>query len=387
MFPDRPVFSFDSLIERRRAMGVMALAPLLTSLPWQAQAQGSALRLVSHGELTGSSASQYNPWIAAAQAVFDRANKSGGVGGRPIELIKRDTGGKPKLAEEMTRKSLTEDNPLAFFGFGGGLVVEAVLPLLGEARVPMLATFSGSDELRGVTPYMFHIRPGFKAEVVAIVRQMKSMGLSKVAVAVSNRHIGKNGMEQIEAMRAGSGIDWTFQPFKTDGSDMAIAAQSLAKVNAQALLVLAPAGPGVALIQAVQKAGYQGQIYGLSVLSAANLYKELGANSRGITLTQANPLPNSKVPFVRDDFNKLMAVAGITNPQVEHVEGYIAARVMLEALRRAGPGVDRDSLVKALEGLRNFDLGGYVVDFGPGRREGSQQVFITMITVDGRLVA
>ncbi len=368
-------------------MEVLALAPWLASLPLQVQAQGSALRLVSHGELTGPSASQYNPWIAAAQAVFDRANKSGGVGGRPIELIKRDTGGKAKVAEEMTRKSLAEDKPLAFFGFGGGLVVEAVLALINEARVPLLASFSGSDELRGVTPYMFHIRPGFKAEVVAIVRQMKSMGLSKVAVAVSNRPIGKNGMEQIEALRAASGIDWTFQPFKTDGSDMATAAQALAKVNAQALLVLAPSGPGVALVQAVQKAGYQNQIYGLSVLSAANLYKELGASSRGITLTQTSPPPNSKVLFVREDFSKLMTDAGIANAQLEHVEGYIAARVMLEALRRAGPGVDRESLVKALEGVRNFDLGGYVVDFGPGKREGSQQVFMTMISVNGRLVA
>jgi ABC-type branched-subunit amino acid transport system substrate-binding protein len=352
----------------------------------RAWAQSSPIRLVSHGDTSGVNANQYKPWIAGAQAVFERANKSGGVGGRPIELIVRDTGGKPKVAEELTVRSIAEDNATAFFGFGGGPVVKAVLPLIDKARMPLLASFSGADELHGVTPYMFHIRPSFKVEVAHIVQQMQTIGLKRVSVAAIDRPIGSGGVAQIEKLKAESGIEWMIVPFKQDLSDMGTAVASLLKPSPQAILVLAPSGPGVELIDRAKKAGYAGSWYGLSALSSGYAHEKLGNRARGIVLTQASPTPTAKTPFIRDDFSKLMAQAGIQSPQVEHVEGYIAARVMLEALKRAGPKIDSAAVVKSLESIRNFDLGGYTVDFGPDKREGSSKVFLTMISRDGRLV-
>ena len=368
-----------------RWCGALPMATALALAPW-AWAQSGPIRLVSHGDTSGANANQYKPWIAGAQAVFERANKSGGIGGRPIELIVRNTGGKPKVAEELTAKSLAEDKGTAFFGFGGGPVVKAVLPLIDQARMPLVASFSGADELRGVTPYMFHIRPGFKVEVARIVRQMQSMGLKRVGVAAIDRPIGTGGVAQIEKLKAESGIEWVIVPFKEDRSDMDAAVASLLKPSPQAILVLAPSGPGVELIDRAKKAGYAGSWYGLSVLGASYAHEKLGDRARGIVLTQTSPLPAAKTPFIRDDFSKLMAQAGIQSPQVEHVEGYIAARVMLEALKRAGPKIDSAAVVKAMESLRNFDLGGYTVDFGPDKRDGASSIFLTMIARDGKLV-
>lgn len=368
-----------------RWCGALTVAAATAGAPalW---AQSGPIRLVSHGDTSGANANQYKPWIAGAQAVFDRANKGGGIGGRPIELVVRDTGGKPKAAEELTTKSLAEDRAVAFFGFGGGPVVKAVLPLIDKAQMPMVASFSGADELRGATPFMFHIRPGFKVEVQRIVQQMQSMGLKRVAVAAIDRPIGTGGVAQIEKLKPQSGIEWVTVPFKEDRSDMDAAVAALVKAAPQAILVLAPSGPGVELIDRTKKAGYNGSWYGLSVLSAGYAYEKLGERARGIVLTQTSPLPAAKTPFIRDDFSKLMAQAGIQQPQVEHVEGYIAARVMLEALKRAGPKVDSAAVVKAMESLRNFDLGGYTVDFGPDKRDGANSVFLTMIARDGKLV-
>ena len=68
------------------------------------------------------------------------------------------------------------------------------------------------------------------------------------------------------------------------------------------------------------------------------------------------------------------------------LEGYIAAKVMAEGLRLAGPNPTREKLVNALAGLRNHDLGGFVVDYGKAGRQGSRFVEVTIVGTAGRLL-
>lgn len=191
-------------------------------------------------------------------------------------------------------------------------------------------------------------------------------------------------MEQIEKLKAQSGIEWTIVP-KTSRMGTPLL-HACSKQAPQAILVLALSAPGVGLIDRAKKADYAGSWYGLSVLGASYAHEKLGERARGIVLTQSSPLPAAKTPFIRDDFSKLMTQAGIQSPQVEHVEGYIAARVMLEALKRASPKLDSTAVVKAMESLCNFDLGGHLVDFGPDKRDRSSRIFLSMISRDGKLV-
>jgi branched-chain amino acid transport system substrate-binding protein len=133
--------------------------------------------------------------------------------------------------------------------------------------------------------------------------------------------------------------------------------------------------------------GYTGAWYGLSVLSSAHVQKVLGEQARGIVVSQAAPLPNAKVPMIRDDFAPLMAQTGIKEPQVEHVEGYIAARTMLEVLKRCNGRFDPATIYQAAHNLPRLDLGGVQVDFAGGNRNGSNRVFISLISRDGKLVS
>jgi branched-chain amino acid transport system substrate-binding protein len=66
------------------------------------------------------------------------------------------------------------------------------------------------------------------------------------------------------------------------------------------------------------------------------------------------------------------------------LESYIAAKVMVEALRRAGPKVTRESFMQALDGLRGYDAGGYLVSFAPGNHNGSSYVELAVMGKDGR---
>lgn len=373
-------------IERRKVLQLGALATCWPAVGWSQSADNGVVRLVSHGDETGASQPQYLPWIAGAKAVFERANAERSLGNTRIELIQRDTGGKKDKAIELTQKSLAEDKATAFFGFGGGPVLEAVLPLMTEAKMPMIGSFTGADTTREVSPYMFHTRPSFNIEVEHIAKHLAVLGHKEVMVAAVDRPIGTAGLKKIEQLND-LGVKWQTIKFKQDLSDMDAAVSAIAKINASACLVLAPSGPGLELIKRSKSAGYTGAWHGLSVLSSAEAYKVLGEKARGIVVTQSSPLATANLPMIRNDLIPLMKKAGIAAPQIEHIEGYIAARTLLEALKRCGGRFDPATVYQAMQALPKLELGGMTIDFTNGQRNGSNRVFITMISRDGKLLS
>jgi len=68
------------------------------------------------------------------------------------------------------------------------------------------------------------------------------------------------------------------------------------------------------------------------------------------------------------------------------LEGFIAAKVMVEGLRRAGRNLTRESFVRAMEGIQDYDAGGFKVTYGPGNRSGSKFVDLTIISKDQKFV-
>jgi branched-chain amino acid transport system substrate-binding protein len=235
-----PVQPLPVLAAQRRHL--VQLGALMGLWPAWMGAQGSGdavVRLVSHGDESGPNKPQYLPWIAGAKAVFERANRDRSLGVARIELIHRDTGGKKDASIELTKKSLAEDNAHAFFGFGGGPVLEAALPLMTEARMPMIGSFTGADTTRGASPYMFHTRPAFNVEVEYVVRHMATLGYKKVAVVAIDRPIGTGGLAQIGKIEHTLGLTWQKLSFKQDLSDMEAVTTAITNGQTQACLVLA----------------------------------------------------------------------------------------------------------------------------------------------------
>lgn len=374
-----------SAVQRRHVLQLGMAAGLWPAAAW-AQGSETVVRLVSHGDETGPNKPQYVPWIAGAKAVFERANTERVLGGTRIQLIQRDTAGKKDAALALTQKSLADDNATAFFGFGGGPVLEAVLPLMTQAQMPMIGSFTGADTTRDVSPYMFHTRPSYNTEVEAMARHMATVGYKQVAVAAVDRPIGTAGLKKLDQL-SNLGIAWQKMPFKQDLSDLDGLVKSIVETRPPAVLVLAPPGPGLELIKRCKDAAYSGTWHGLSVLSSSVAHDVLGERARGIVVSQSSPLATSNTPMIRNDFHALMQKAGIAAPQVEHVEGYIAARTMVEVLKRCNGRFDPATVYQTTQALPRLDLGGYFIDFTGGNRNGSNRVFMSLISRDGKLLS
>ena len=117
------------------------------------------------------------------------------------------------------------------------------------------------------------------------------------------------------------------------------------------------------------------------------LAQELGNDARGIGISQVVPFPwNIGTPVVKE-YQKLMAAeSGKEVYSFTSLEGFIAAKVLVEGLRRAGRDLTRDKLVAALETMNDFDVGGFTVTYTPSDHSGSRFVELTAIGKDGAFV-
>ena len=68
------------------------------------------------------------------------------------------------------------------------------------------------------------------------------------------------------------------------------------------------------------------------------------------------------------------------------MEGFLAAKVIVEGLRRAGRNLTREAFVDAMEKMNDVDLGGFFVSYSPQSHAGSKFVDLTIIGREGKFL-
>ena len=141
-----------------------------------------------------------------------------------------------------------------------------------------------------------------------------------------------------------------------------------------------------AFVREARKAGYGGTFYNVSFVGSQALADELGAEGRGVMISQVMPHPFSTTTGIAREYLDAVKRSGGSNPpNYSSKEGYVAARVLAEGLRRAARPLTREGLVTALEQMPRLDLGGFTVNFSPKSHAGSTFVELTMLTEDGKV--
>jgi ABC-type branched-subunit amino acid transport system substrate-binding protein len=137
----------------------------------------------------------------------------------------------------------------------------------------------------------------------------------------------------------------------------------------------------------MKKAGLSPQFFTLSNATSDEFTKSLGNEGRGVVMSQVMPYPWGSGLPLQKEFN--LAIAE-TTPAVPvsytSFEGFVAAKLLVEGLRRAGPNPTRQKFMAALESMSNVDLGGLSVGFSPTQHAGSTFVELTMIGGNGKIV-
>jgi len=368
----------------RRATG-LAAASIATPL-W-AQSAGRIV-LGQSAALSGPAAALGLRFREGAMLHFERLNAKGGVNGRQIELQSLDDGYEPDRCAENTRK-LIESGAFALFGYIGTPTSLAALPLATQAKTPFFAPFTGAEALRApFNRYAFHVRASYYDETAEIVRQTTAIGIKRIGVFYQNDSYGKAGLEGVTRALKPLGLEPAgLGTVERNTVDVDAAVKAIMAGKPDAIVQISAYKSCAAFIRAARKAGFGGTFYNVSFVGTKALADELGADARGVVVSQVVPFPFTASSQLAGEYLSAgkAAQGDKFEPNYSSMEGFVAARTFAEGLKRAGANAGTDGLITGLESLRDLNLGGFFVDFSPTRHAGSKYVDLTILTADGHV--
>ncbi|MDP9892106.1 ABC-type branched-subunit amino acid transport system substrate-binding protein [Variovorax boronicumulans] len=351
-----------------------------------AQAQTEApLVLGQSAPFTGPAAQLGIQFHQGAKVFLDQYNAQSGR--RNVVIKNLDDGYEPDRCAANTQKLIDED-VFALFGYIGTPTSLAALPLAVKDKVPFIAPFTGAMSLR--EPFqknVFHLRASYNDETALMVKQLTHLGLKKIAVFYQNDAYGKAGLDGVTL--ALSQLDLkpvAMATVERNSADVAQAVKSIVGAKPDAVVQVGAYKACAAFIREARKASYGGTFINLSFVGTQALADELGKEAAGVMVTQVVPSPyNPANAITREFVDAVRKAGGGASANFSSMEGYLAAKVLTEGLRKASGKLTRDSLVTGLESIDRQQFGGFEVSFSAKNHVGSKFVELSMLTGDGRV--
>ena len=336
--------------------------------------------------LTGANADLGNDIRNGARAYFEKINAAGGINGNKINLVSLNDKNDTKIAAENTKKLLTENNAVALFGYASATLSIPAMPFVKESRVPFFAPFTGADTIRKQNEFVYTVRATYSDEIEKIINFWGSLGTTRVTVLHYDDAVGKQNFETVAK---------TLQKFDKQPTSISIkrnvdlpddVVKRITDSNPQIIVVTTLYAPAAEMVKKLRAANLPYLVTSLSFVGASQLAKALGPEAAGISVALTVPTAKStNVPIIKECVEAWTALGQKETMTVTAIEACIAAKVLVEGIRKAGKDVTRESLQRALSAMGRVDVGGHVVEFKPGFHHGGKFVDIAVILANGEL--
>lgn len=378
---------------RRRSLALGA-AGALAAAAWPARANPTRTEIVigQVAPLSGVLASTGAQMVLGGKVWFDEVNAQGGLHGSPLRQVVLDDGYKVDDTVRHTRDLLARPEVVALFGFAGTANITQLLSdgVLEQGGAPLVAPYTGGESLRNpFNPWIFHVRAGYSDETEHMVQQLTTLGMHRVAVLYQNDGFGKAGLDGVRAALARRNLPLLVAaPYERNTDAVDDAVRAIRAVDVHAVIMIAVNRPAAAFIQRYREQGGAARLYNISVVDPAELVRLAGLrHAHGLGISQVVPYPyRPLLPVVREYQALLRKHAPEAEVNYTSFEQFLGAKVLVEGLRRAGPTPTRARVLRALESLQSYDLGGVNVSYSPQNRIGARYVEVTVIGSNGRLM-
>jgi ABC-type branched-subunit amino acid transport system substrate-binding protein len=333
------------------------------------------------------------------ELAFARANDNGGVNGRTLKLIPTDDGFEPARTLDAMKNLWDKEQVFGFIGNLGTPTAAVAVPYALERHALFFAPLTGASVVRHDPPdrYVFNYRPSYTEEADAAVRylvKIRRLQPRQIAVFAQNDSYGDSGFAGVaKAFRAlGVNDSAILRLNYTRNSidvDDAVNQLRLQKVPIRAVVMVATTRAAAKFIEKTRDL-YPGMTYAnVSAVGASSLAEELmllGPRfTQGVIVTQTVPAVSGYSSVVLEYKNALAKYFPGESPDYISLEGFIAANVLIDALRRCGPQIETERLVDILENTRNLDLGlGAPLGFSRGEHQASHKVWGTALDETGK---
>src|SRR5213080_3078677 len=356
------------------------------------------IRLGISAPFTGSAKELGNQMKLGIETAFNLINESGGIHGRQLRLVAADDGYEPMRAAETMKELYEKQQVFGFIGNVGTPTAVVALPYALERRTLFFGAFTGAGLLRRDPPdrYVFNYRASYAEETDATVRYLvdvRRISPGEIAVFAQQDGYGDAGFNGVAKMMR----KYNRNPervlrvgYKRNTGDVNDAVSTLLRSRhpVRALVMVATYKAAAKFIDKVKAERPDIVFSNVSFVGSQALADELmsygGKVAEGVIVTQVVPLPQSKATAVLRYQELLPKYSLGEKPDFVSLEGYLAASLLIEGLKRAGRDFTTETLVDALEELRALDLGvGATMGFGMSEHQASHKVWGTVLDAGG----
>jgi len=334
------------------------------------------------------------------ETAFGMVNDAGGIHGRQVKLVATDDGYEPNRTAETMKQLYEKDQVFGIIGNVGTPTAVVALPYALKQRMLFFGAFTGAGLLRRDPPdrYVFNYRASYAEETDAVVRYLvnvRRLRPEQIVVFAQQDSYGDAGFEGVakamRALRPGRDSEVVRLGYKRNTVDVdeAVAQLRRLKTPARAVVMVGTYRAVARFIEKTRDVNPPLIYTNVSFVGSTALAEELmllGAKyANGVIVTQVVPAVDSYANIVLEYKSGLATYFPGENPDYVSLEGYVAANVLIEGLKRTGPQLDTERLVDGLESLRDFDLGlGTMVNFGRTEHQGIHKVWGTQLDANGR---
>jgi branched-chain amino acid transport system substrate-binding protein len=368
-----------------RHIAVAALAAGMFAAAGACAQQGVSAGSITIGQsapLTGANAELGNDIRNGALAYFAKVNAAGGVHGRKIELTTLDDANQVPRADANTKKLVEETGVFALFGYASATLSRPALPTVEKHGVPFLGPFTGADPMRVFNKNVYNMRGSYAEELEKIVDHFESLGIKRFSIVYYDDVIGRENFTAVDRALKKRSLQVVSVASLKDRAkpDIATGVKEVAKGNPDVVILTTLYKATADFVRLARSSGLPAQMASNSFPGASPLAKELGKDGAGVIVATVVPPPGKRsLPIVQEYQAAIEKQLGKKDYSFTSLESYIGAKVIVEALRRAGAKPTRENFMSALDGLKAYDTGGYVVAFSPTNHNGSSFVELTII--------
>ena len=378
----------------RRRFHTAALATL-ASASHSVFAQGKEIVIGQVASLTGANGADLGQGLQLGiRAHVDMVNAKGGINGKRLRLVSVDDQYLPERTVQLTKELIDTHKPVALLGYRGTANTLALIKsrVLEETGVPLVGTLSGAAEIQGA-PMIFHVRTSYPQEISQLVLQLSRLGMTRLGLFYVDDAFGKSGREAVinAAKTSNSSVvveaAYDKAPDKVEATLQA-AVDKLVTAQPQAVVMVAVGDPVYAFVKRAKAKSSSLRLFSISVVNPSAVVDKVGLDTaKGMGFSQVFPFPYSdSTPLSREYRAALKKTDAQAQPNYFSLEGYVYAKVLLDAIRKAGNNPTPATVRAALDGYAPNDLGGFTVNFNPQTKNGSRFSDLAIIGSNGKLM-
>jgi ABC-type branched-subunit amino acid transport system substrate-binding protein len=327
---------------------------------------------------------------AGMEAYFTRVNREGGLHGRELVLISMDDGYVPEAAAQNMVALIDDEKVLAVLGNVGTPTAKVTVPIATEKKTLLFGAFTGAGLLRPDPPnrYVINYRASYLQETAAMVHGLLAQGILPYQIAIFSQDDSYGDAGYAGVMRglkeAGyvHGYRLAHGRYERNTQDVGKGLLEILEtpIKPRAIIMIGAYGACAKFIRVARRSLPKAIYLNVSFVGSTALKNTLGRDSEGVLVTQVVPHYASDLTLTKEYRQDLQEFAPGTEPGFVALEGYVVARIFVEGLRRAGPEVDRESIIDALLSIHNLNIGlGTPIHYTRESYQGSQMVWPTVI--------